>query len=131
MDWSKLSAADRRALIAAAVVVVTGITSVIDEWGAGAVLGLLAGIAAVVVLVLPQVSPATKLPTTKGQSLFVLGAVAAIGFALAAVTYLDYVVAITRPYSILFDIGLVAAIALLYFGYMAYQGERGTGPAAS
>ena len=126
MDWGKLSAADRRIFIAAAVVVITGITSVIDEWGAGAVIGLLAGIAAIVVLMLPQISPATKLPASKGQSLLVLGAAAAIGFGLAALTYLEYVFKVTRPYSILFDVGLVAAIALLYFGWLAYQGEKGT-----
>ena len=126
MDWAKLSAADRRAFIAAAVVVVTGVTSVVDAWGLGAVVGLLAGIAAIVVLVLPQLSPATKLPASKGQSLLVLGAVAAIGFGLAALTYLEYVVKVTRIYSILFDIGLVAALALLYFGWLAYQGEKGT-----
>ena len=123
MDFSKLSASDKRILIAAAVVVVTGLTSVTDKWGAGVIIGLLAGLAAIAVVLLPQMSPGTKLPAPKGLSLLVLGIAATAGFALSALTYLDHVVLFNRLYSLLFDAGLVASVVLLWFGWVAYQAE--------
>jgi hypothetical protein len=132
MNFSKLSAADKRLLIAAAGVIVGGVVGIIDAWGIGATVGLLAGLAAAGVLLLPQLSPATKLPAPKATSLLILGAIAAIGFGLSALTYISYVLDVTRIYTILFDIGLVAAIALLWFAWLGYQAEQGKGspPAA-
>jgi len=123
MDFGKLSASDKRILIAAAVVVVTGLTSVTDKWGAGVIIGLLAGLAAIAVVLLPQLSPGAKLPAPKGLSLLVLGIAATAGFALSALTYLDYVVLFNRLYSLLFDAGLIASVVLLWFGWTAYQAE--------
>jgi len=123
MDFGKLSAADRRTLIVAAVVVVTGVASIIDDWGGGAVIGLLAGAAAAAVILLPQLAPATRLPAPKGLSLLVTGGLAAIGFVLAAIQWSRYLTDFGSVYSILFDVGLVASIVLLWFGWTAYQAE--------
>jgi hypothetical protein len=125
MNFSSLSAADKRVLIAAVGVIIGGVIGVIDRWGSGGIIGLLAGIAAAVVVLLPQLSPGAKLPMAKGITLLGLGIVATAGFALAALQYLDYALAFTRIYSILFDLGLVAAVVLLWFGWTAYKAERG------
>ena len=117
---SKLSASDRRILIAALVVVVGGVVSIIDRWGIGGILGGLAGLGAVLVVLQPQMMPTMKLPAPKATSLLVLGGIAAVGFVLSALQYFAFVLDI-RPFTILFDIALVAAIALLYFAWQAYQ----------
>jgi hypothetical protein len=131
MDFSKLSSADKRLLICAAGVILGGVVGIVDAWGIGATIGLLAGIAAAAVVLQPQLAPTMQLPAPKATSLLVLVAIAAIGFLLSALTYLSYALAITRIYTILFDIGLVAAIALLYFAWLGYQGQaKGAPPAA-
>jgi hypothetical protein len=120
MDMSKLSASDRRIFIAALVVVVGGVVSIIDRWGIGGILGGLAGLGAALVVLQPQMMPAMKLPAPKATSLLVLGGIAAVGFVLSALQYIGFVFDI-RPFTILFDIALVAAIVLFYFAWQAYQ----------
>ena len=41
MDFSKLSAGDRRNLVLAAIATIGGIVAVIDSWGPGSILALL------------------------------------------------------------------------------------------
>lgn len=129
-----LGSGDRRYLILGAVVALTGLLSFLDpsgSWGAVVLVGILGGLLAAFVAVQPQVAPTVKLPTTKGTVLLVAGALAAGGFVIAALTYMSYVFALTRIFSIIFDIGLVASLVLLWFGWQAYQAEQGKTPAAS
>jgi hypothetical protein len=126
MDMSKLSAADKRILYAAIGVVIGGVIGIIDVWGFGATIGLLGGIAAAAVVLQPQLAPAMKLPAAKSLVLLACGVVAAGGFALAILTWIKYALDITRIYSILFDLGFVAALLLLYFSWMGYKADPGT-----
>lgn len=133
MNFSSLSASDKRTLILGAIVVVAGILSFMDptgSWGAVVAIGILGGLLAIYVAVQPQMAPAMKLPATKGLLLLAAGAAAAFGFVLAGLTYFSYVLEVTRPFSIIFDVGLVAAILLLWFGWVAYQGEPKAAAAA-
>ena len=126
MNLSKLSAADKRTLYLGAVVTIAGILSFMDpsgSWGAVVVIGILGGLLAVYVAVQPQVAPTMKLPATKGMLLLVAGAAAALGFVIAGLTWFSYVIEVTRVFSIIFDIGLVAALALAWFGWLAYKLE--------
>jgi len=125
MDMSKLSAADRRILITAVIVVIGGLVAVMDRWGIGAIIGGLAGLGAVLVILQPQMMPTMRLPAPKATSLLVLGGIAAVGFVLSALQWLSYVIDF-RIMTILFDIGLVAAIALLYFTWQEYQAATGS-----
>ena len=130
MDMSKLSANDRRIFIAAVVVVVGGVISIIDRWGIGGILGGLAGLGAALVVLQPQLMPTMKLPAPKATSLLVLGGIAAVGFVLSALQYFAFVIDL-RPFTILFDIALVAAVALAYFAWLEYQAaSKGGAPAA-
>lgn len=88
MDLSKLTASDKRILYASIGVIVGGVVGIVDAWGFGSNIGLLAGIAAAVVVLLPQLAPTAKLPATKSLVLLVCGAVAAGGFALSILTWL-------------------------------------------
>jgi hypothetical protein len=133
MNFSSLSASDKRTLVLGAIVAVAGILSFMDpsgSWGVVVVIGILGGLLAVYVAVQPQMAPAMKLPATKGMLLLAAGAAAAVGFVIAGLTWFSYVIAVTRVFSIIFDVGLVAAIALLWFGWVAYQAEPKTAAAA-
>jgi hypothetical protein len=126
MNFSSLSASDKRTLVLGAIVAVAGILSFMDpsgSWGVIVVIGILGGLLAVYVAVQPQMAPSMKLPATKGMLLLVAGAAAALGFVVAGLTYFGYVLEVTRVFSIIFDIGLVASIVLLWFGWLAYQAE--------
>src|SRR5262245_18197675 len=118
MNLSALSAADRNNVILGAIVVVTGVLSFLDpsgSWGAVVVLGILGGLLAAYVSLQAQIAPTVKMPATRGMVLLVAGLLAAGGFVLAGLTYLSYVFSI-RIFSIIFDIGLIASLILLWFG---------------
>jgi hypothetical protein len=133
MNMQTLGAGDRRYLILGAVVALMGLLSFLDpsgSWGAVVLLGILGGLLAAFVAVQPQIAPTVKLPASKGTVLLVAGALAAAGFVIAGLTWISYVFAVTRVFSILFDIGLVASLVLLWYGWQAYQAEQGQKPAA-
>jgi hypothetical protein len=125
MNISKLSAADKRILYAAIGVVIGGVIGIIDRWGIGGTIGLLGGLGAAAVVLLPQLAPTVKLPAAKGLLLLICGIAAAGGFGLAVLQYLEFALRFTRIYSILFDLGLVAAIVLLWFTWLGYKAEQG------
>jgi hypothetical protein len=127
MDFSKLSSNDRTALIAGVIVVVTALISVANNWGVFMILSLLAGLAAVFIVLQPQLAPATKLPAPKGVSLVGAGGVATVATGLTAVDWLGWIFDHLISFdAIQFLVGLGAAVALLYAGWMAYTAERGT-----
>lgn len=130
MDLSKVGATDKRILYAAIGVVIGGIIGIVDAWGIFAILGLLAGLAAAFVVLQPQLAPAMKLPLPKAQLLLGCGVIAAGGFGLAFLTYLRFAIDITRIFSILFDLGFVAALALLWFTWTNYKATMPAAPAA-
>ena len=121
MDLSKLSASDKRILYAAFGVIIGGVVGILDVWGIGSTVGLIAGLAAAFVVLQPQLAPTVKLPAPKPTTLLVCGAIAAGGFALSFLTYLKYANDITRIYTILFDLGFAAALVLLWFTWTAYK----------
>lgn len=134
MKFNALSASDKRTLVLGAIVTIAGILSFMDpsgSWGAVVVIGILGGLLAVYVAVQPQMAPSMKMPATKGLLLLAAGGAAALGFVIAGLTWFSYVIEVTRVFSIIFDIGLVAALALLWFGWLAYQAEPKTATVAA
>ena len=126
MNWSMLGAADRRNLILGAIVVVTGVLSFLDpgvDWGSVVFLGILGGLLAIFLAIRPQVAPTARLPASEGIVLLVAGALAAGGFVLAGLTYVNGVFDV-NAFSIIFDLGLIASVILLWFGWRAYQAEQ-------
>jgi hypothetical protein len=133
MNFSSLSMSDKRTLVLGAIVAIAGLLSFMDpsgSWGVVVVIGILGGLLAVYVAVQPQMAPTMKLPATKGMLLLVAGAAAALGFVIAGLTWISYMIDITRVFSIIFDIGFVAALLLAWFGWVAYQAEPKTAAAA-
>jgi hypothetical protein len=126
--FSKLNASDRRFAILGAIVAIAGVLSFADpsgNWGSVVGVGILAGIGAVLVVLWPQLQPNSALPVPKGTALLVCGVAAAGAFIIAGLTWFSYVIAVTRVFSIIFDIGLVAAIVLAYLSWMAYAADKG------
>ena len=126
MNFSSLSASDKRTLILGAIVAVAGILSFMDpsgSWGVVVAIGILGGLLAIYVAVQPQMAPQMMLPATRRPPPVAARAAAAFGFVIAGLTWFSYVLAVTRIFSIIFDAGLVAAVLLLWFGWVAYQAE--------
>ena len=88
MNFSALSANDRLAAIAAAIVTITGLISLNNDWGILMALSLLAGLGALVVVLLPVVAPTAKLPVSKGLALVALGGVATAAVLLTAFNWI-------------------------------------------
>lgn len=133
MNYSMLNAADRRTLILSGIVVIAGVLSFLDptgSWGAVVLVGIIGGLLAAFVALQPQIAPTVKLPASKSMTLLVAGVLAAGGFLIAGLTWLSYVFAI-RLFSIIFDVGLIASVALLWFGWQAYQAEQGAAGSSS
>jgi len=132
MNFSTLSANDRLAAIAAAIVVITGLISIAQDWGALVFLSLAAGVVALFVVLQPQIAPAVKLPMTKGVLLLGMGAVSTVVLLVVALQWIDYI--LTPPIfvfdTIQYFIGVIAAVVLLFAGWRAYQAEKGTTPLA-
>lgn len=130
--FSTLSANDRLAAVAAAVVIITGLISIATQWGPLVFLSLAAGVGVLFVVLQPQIAPAVKLPMTKGVLLLGLGAIATVVLLVVALIWIDYI--LTPPIFVLdtiqFFIGVVAAIVMLFAGWRAYQAEKGTTPIA-
>jgi hypothetical protein len=126
MRFSLLSGGDRLAVILGAIVVVAGVLSFLDPTGSRGgllLLGILGGALAAFVALQPQIAPATRLPATRGTTLLVAGLLAAGGFVLGGMRFLSAFFSV-RPFSLIFDVGLVAALALLWFGWRSYGKEQ-------
>lgn len=127
MRFLQLSADDRWNLILGAFVVVTGLVSFLDPTGSRGglvLLGVLGGLLAAFVAIRAQVAPTTRLPATRGTVLLVAGLLAAGGFLLGGLRFPSALVSL-RTFSLIFDVGLVAALALLWLGWRAYARDRG------
>jgi multisubunit Na+/H+ antiporter MnhG subunit len=123
MDFSKLSSNERTATFAAIVLVLGGIVS---NWGGLMWLSVLAGIVVLVVIFLPQLSPQTSLPGSKGSLLVALGAVAAIGAVIEILRFLNYFTNTLDDWQTwAFAIALVASLVLLWAAWMQLQSEGG------
>jgi hypothetical protein len=123
MDFSKLSSSDKMETYSAVVLVIAGI---ISNWGGLLWLSILAGLAALVVVFLPQMSPATSLPGSKGSLLVAAGGIAAAGAVIEILRYLSYFFNTLGDWqTLLFLVALVAALVLAWVGWQAFQAEGG------
>jgi hypothetical protein len=112
-------------------VVITGILSLVWNWGS---LMLIAAIAGAVVLggiLLPQLSPSTNLPAPKGLVMLAGGIVAALAFIITAFDWLGWIGDHLATFdTIQFLVGLVASLVMAWAGWRAYQESGHVGSAA-
>ena len=123
MDFSKLSANEKLAVYGSVALVVLGIVS---NWGGLLWLSVLAGIGALVVIFLPQMSPTTTLPGTKGTLLVTLGGIAAAGAVIELLRFISYFFNTLNDWQTwAFAIALIGAVVLAWAGWQIFQGEGG------
>jgi hypothetical protein len=130
MNFSALSQNDRIALVAGAVVALSGLLSIFYQWGAVMLVSALAGLLAVAVIIQPSLVAALRISGSKGSLLMIAGVGATLVNVLRgldAVTWLlEHLISLD---AIQFIVGIVAAIVLLYAGWMANRGA--SSPAAA
>ncbi|HEX7173474.1 MAG TPA: hypothetical protein VF365_12820 [Candidatus Limnocylindria bacterium] len=123
MDLSKLSQNEKLALYGAIVVFLAGI---ISNWGGLLYLSILAAVGVAIVLFLPQLSPKTSLPGSRGSLLAVLGLIAFGGAAIELLRYLGYTFdTLGRFSTLLFIVALIGSAVMAWAGWQELQREGG------
>ena len=119
MDFSKLSSNDKLAAIGAVLAIVGSVVS----FGAGPY-GVLTGAAMLVILFLPQFSPTTKLPGSKGSLMLIVGGAAGIGALLTLLAWLPYL-GIMGTYFIGGLLGIAGGLLMGWASWREFQSEGG------
>jgi hypothetical protein len=119
-----LTATEKQIAGAAAVVVILSVYALFALWGGFMFVTLLAGLAGLVILFLPQIAPTMKAPGSKGSLLMVSGVLAALFWLLAFLRWLSYIFANLNLDTLLFLVGFAAS---LYFGWLCWQAFQAEG----
>jgi hypothetical protein len=122
MDISKLSGNEKLAVYGSIAVLLAGL---ISNWGGLLFLSILAAIGMLVVVFLPQFSPSTTLPGTKGSLMAALGILAALGAVITALQWIGYLGLIGSLNTIMFLVALVGAVVMGWAGWQELQAEGG------
>jgi len=126
MSFSSMSAAERNAVISAAIVVIAGFISVVWDWGQLFILAPLAGLGALFVLFQARIAPTMTLPGSKGSFLTALGIVAAVVSVLTALYWLSYITSyLVDVTTLVFLVALIGSFALAWFGWQILTAEGG------
>ena len=122
MDLSKLTSNEKLAVYGSAAVVLAGL---ISNWGGLLFLSILAGIGMLAVVFLPQLSPTTKLPGSKGSLMAALGIGAAGLAVIAALQWIRFLGFGTLS-GIMFIVAVAGALVMAWAGWQELQSEGGT-----
>jgi hypothetical protein len=123
MDLSKLSQNEKMALYAAIAVFLAGL---ISNWGGLLFLSILAAVGVAIVLFLPQLSPNTPLPASRGSLLAALGIVAFAAAAIELLIWISYILDTLGNFRTLaMLIALIASAVMAWAGWQALQREGG------
>jgi hypothetical protein len=119
MDLSKLNTNEKMAAIGAVVAILGSIVG----FGAGPY-GLITGLAMLAIIFLPQFSPGTTLPGSKGSLMLIVGGAAGIGAVLTLLAWLPYL-GIMGGYFIGGLLGIVGGLLMGWGGWQEFQAEGG------
>ena len=127
MNLSKLSASEKLAVYGAVATVIGGAvaaSSYPGHWGV-TWLGAILGLAMLVIIFLPQMSPTTKLPGKKGSLMVAVGGAAALLMAFVLLTTFAFTFEGFDLPSLLFLIAVAGAIVMGWAGWQAFQADGG------
>ena len=125
--FSKLSSSDRMAAFAAIAMVGGGAVAASTypgHWGV-VWLGVILGLGILAIVLLPQMSPNTKLPGSKGSLMVAVGGLAAVLMAFLLLTTLGFTFAGFDLASLLFLVAVAGGLGMGWFGWQAFQAEGG------
>lgn len=132
MDLSKLGSNEKLGFYGAILIIVGAIVSATQFGGAGAGgwLNLILAIAMIAIVFLPQWSPQTTLPGSKGSLMLVVGGIAAIGSLLSLLGLLAVMGSLFGAlYGGLWVIGylivIVGGLLMGWAGWQEFQAEGG------
>jgi hypothetical protein len=124
MDFSKLNSNEKLAVYGAVAAIVGALLS----FGGGGTFTLLTGVAMLIIVFLPQFSPGTTLPGSKGSLMLVVGGVAGIAALLSLLAILT-VLAAFALYGGLWFVGLLLSTAggllMGWASWREFQAEGG------
>ena len=120
MNFSKLSSNEKLAVYGAVAAIIGAFLS----FGGGGSFGVLTGVAMLVIIFLPQLSPTTQLPGSKGSLMLIVGAVAGIGALLALLAWLPYLGLFGGVFIGLL-LGIVGGLLMGWASWMEFQSEGG------
>jgi hypothetical protein len=131
MDFSKLNGNEKLATYGAIASIVGAILAQIGLYAGGLWLTLLLAIAMLVLVFLPQWSPQTTLPGSKGSLMLIVGGIAALGSLLGLFAFLG-VLGILGFYGGLASLGLIGILlgivggfVMGWAGWQEFQAEGG------
>jgi hypothetical protein len=122
MDLSKLNQNEKMAAAAAAVAVVAGLVGFSYSV---TILGVLFAVGLLVVIFLPQLSPNTRLPGSKGSLMLVTGGVSAVLMVLSLLVSVGIVFVNFQIRDVFFLIAVAAAVAAGWFSWQQFSAEGG------
>ncbi|HEX3220389.1 MAG TPA: hypothetical protein VHU77_10265 [Candidatus Limnocylindria bacterium] len=141
MDFSKLDSNEKLAVYGAGAAILGAIIAQIGSfYGAGGLwLSLLLAIAMLAIVFMPQWSPTTNLPGSKGSLMLIVGGIAGIGALLGLLAILPALGAFGLYGGLWFIgilIGIIGGLLMGWAGWQAFQAEGGkfqvgTAPASS
>lgn len=125
MDFSKLSQNEKLMVYGSVAAIIGGIVGGISSvmW-----IAVLAAIAIIVVILLPQFSPQTNLPGSRGSLLVAIGGVGAVAAALALLSVIADIGFWFENFAvrtIFFLIGVAGALLVGWLAWQAFQAEGG------
>ena len=123
MDLSKLNQNEKLALYGAIALIVGGIVGF--AYGL-TTLGILAAIAMLVLILLPQLAPNVRLPGSRGSLMVAIGAVAGVAMALAFLSALAGALLLRFGLGdIFFLIAVVGGLVMAWAGWQEFRAEGG------
>jgi len=126
MNWSRLTQNEKLAVYGSAAVIIGAAIG-----GAASALGwlaLLAALAMLAVVFLPQMSPQTSLPGSKGSLMVALGGIAAVVMLLGlltAIAWLGLYFSILPLQAIFFLLAVAGGLVMGWAGWQEFQAEGG------
>jgi len=127
MDFSKLSQSEKLAVYGSAAVIIGLIVASAGFFGFGlGTLALLAAIAMLVVIFLPQMSAGISLPGSKGSLMLICGGIAAAVLVLTFLSFAGFFGALIGSLNgIMFLVALVGSGVMAWAGWQEFQAEGG------
>jgi hypothetical protein len=122
MNFAKLSQNEKLGVYGAVAVVVGGLVGY--SYGL-TVLAVLAAVALLIVLFLPQMSPNTSLPGSRGSLMVLLGGIAGAVMVLAVLLYIGTIFTAFNVRDLFFLIAVAGAVVMAWAGWQELQAEGG------